>query len=271
MIDMNSISVLCPTRGRPELFKRMVESAINKGAIINESGMTRVRIYAYVDENDPTVDEYLRLRVPLYTGVKDGYRECAMVEIEKDHRIDIIVGPSNGVGVAWNILANKADGDLLMMANDDLVFKTPSWDKIIIDTIISDGRAAEDGIFVAWADDGAPSPNKRCAFPIIHRRWYETLGYFTPECFNFLWHDTWIHNIGKTLDRCIHIPDVLIEHRHFSFKKAAFDKTYERHRVGAEASKKRVADRDMFARTTKKRIDDADILRAVMTGGNNEA
>ena len=148
------------------------------------------------------------------------------------------------VGVAWNYLARVAQGDLLMMANDDLVFKTPRWGAALYDAMNATGW--DDGIFCAYCDDGAPKPEDRVCFPIVSRKWYETLGYLAPECFNFLWHDTWIGDIAKRINRALYVPTVLVEHRHFTFKKAEYDATYQRHRVGPENRKKRTEDQRTY-------------------------
>jgi hypothetical protein len=228
----NSISILCPTRGRPELFSRMENSALD-----NAEGS--VQIFAYVDDDDSKLSAYQSNAVS-----------------------DIVVGPSEGVGKAWNMLVKKATGDLLMMGNDDLVFHTEGWDKKIIEVIESMGF--KDNIFVAWANDGAPNSEVRCTFPIVSKEWVEAVGYFVPECFNFLWHDTWVHAVGKEVGRLIYIPDVLIEHKHFAFKKSAYDDTYKRHRIGKENKLKRKQDQEMFAETAHIRELEAEKLKACM-------
>jgi glycosyl transferase/beta-hydroxylase protein BlmF len=208
-------------------------------------GTGRFEILAYIDEDDPTQDDYSR---------------------EGD--IEILTGPSDGVGRAWNRLARKSQGNLLMMANDDLVFVTEEWDRKIVERLRIEGPV--DHIFVAWTNDGSSSIERRCAFPMVSRRWFDTLGYFTPECFNFLWHDTWIHDIGRRLDRLIYMPDILIEHRHFSFKKAEYDDTYKRHRVGAENANKRKQDERTYDETANIREIDARILREYIEAAHEE-
>ena len=228
---MNKISVLCPTRERPELFARMIDSAF-------ETGGQDFEVLCYVDEDDPTREEYDR-----FNG-------------------RIVVGPSNGVGRAWNRLAREAWGDLLMMANDDLVFRTDGWDARLAAAI--DERGPSDGVFVAWADDGAPGCERRCAFPIVSRRWIETLGQFVPECFNFLYHDTWVHDVGRLVDRLIYVADVVIEHRHFAFKKADYDATYRRHRDGEKNRDKRREDERVYKNSKHLREEWADRLKMCM-------
>lgn len=227
------ISILCPTRGRPELLQRMVNSMYDTVALF-----TNYEVLIYVDNDDPCLAAY--------------------DSIICDPPI-VKIGESISVGQAWNILAREAAGDYFLMGNDDQVYMTPYWDRLLLD-ILSE-RMPKDGIFVAWVDDNTGKSARRCAFPIVSRKWYETLGYFTPECFNFLYHDTWIWDIGKRLDRTFYIPDILIEHRHFAFKKAEYDDTYQRHRVGIENARRRDADKQMFNSMAGQRQADAEKLK----------
>lgn len=225
------ISVLVPSRGRPELFERMRRSAADNGCGKHE-------ILLRLDMDDPIHDQY-------------GKKDLAFS----------VAGYTTGVGACWNELAAKAKGDWLMMGNDDLVFTTTDWDQLLLEKLEC---AWVDNILVAWCNDGSPNAADHCAFPIVHRKWYETLGYFTPEHFHFLWNDTWIADIGRRLNRLLYIPDILIEHRHFTFKKAEYDDTYKRHRDGLVQHRKRAQDRDIYEQTSKDRERDAAKLRLQM-------
>lgn len=223
------ISILCPTRGRPDLFNRMVISAFDRS-----SDRRRFEILAYVDDDDPK---------------KDLYRD------DENDGVRIVIGPPVRVGVAWNELARIAVGSLLMMGNDDLVFVTNDWDTKISTTIES--LPWRDRMFVVWCDDGGDQPSRRCTFPIVSREWVDVLGYFAPTCFNFLYHDTWIHDIGRMIDRTYFIEDVLIEHRHFTRNKRLYDDTYRRHREGADNQKRRREDKVTFVNRVGERERDA--------------
>lgn len=225
------ISLLVPSRGRPELLRRMITSAKSCGAGMHE-------ILVRLDSDDSTFRKYDR------------------------HSVNVLkTGMTASVGVCWNELARLAKGDWLMMGNDDLVFMSENWDCALKNRLES---AWDDKIFVAWCNDGSNKASKRCAFPIVSRKWYETLGYFAPECFHFLWHDTWVWDIGVKLDRLLHIPDILIEHRHFAFKKAVYDDTYRRHREGAEQQLNRKADADTYKQLAHERHAAAVKLRMFM-------
>ena len=144
-----TFSILCPSRGRPDIFARMAESALCDDA--------DCEILVFLDEDDRQVPNYSRDLIDY-----------------------IIIDKVHSVGCAWNLLAKKAAGDFLIMGNDDLVFER-DWDKKLIK--IFKERMPEDNLFVAWCEDG--TKRKESTFPIVSRPWYETLGYLTPEIFHF--------------------------------------------------------------------------------------
>lgn len=227
------VSLLCPTRGRPNLFARMVESA-------SRLAREPLEILAYVDADDAAIHEYT-------------IRFGSLIQ----------VGAPVRVGQAWNALAVKATGQFLMMANDDLIFRTENWDVILEHFAES---LPGDGIYVLYCDDGAGgNPQDRCAFPIVSRAFYNALGYYVPEHFNFLYHDTWLGEVGKLAGRLFYVPDICIEHMHFSYGKAAFDATYARHRVEPiHGGKGQADDARTFANLRPQREADAKTIRAAI-------
>jgi len=84
---MSKVSILTPTRDRPEMARAMMESA----------GPGHEFLF-YVDEDDPAI-----------------------------YDVPIVRGPRVRLGVVWNHLARKASGDYLMMGNDDLIFRSENW------------------------------------------------------------------------------------------------------------------------------------------------
>lgn len=244
-IEKQVVSILCPTRGRPELAQRMVDSALG-------TAQDGVEIWLYVDPDEPDMSGYGHI-----------------------HGAEVWHGDvSRGVGAAWNILARASSGSVMMMGNDDLVFHTAGWDRKIKEALHSCSNVSKENtnsphaqpLRLVWVDDGSGRASSCCAFPIIPRRWMDIVGYFTPECFHFLWHDTYVHDVAKRADLCQYIPDVLIEHCHFSFGKAEKDETYERHRQGPENARKRKEDKATFGRTRLLRQADADLLKVYNEG-----
>jgi glycosyl transferase/beta-hydroxylase protein BlmF len=208
---INVVSLLCPTRGRPAFAERLMESVARTAA-----QPKRVELLFYVDGDDPERAGYEAFAARLTQG------PIAL------GRCTVFVGEPMSVSRSWNVLARQSVGDLLVMANDDQVYVDAGWDA----RLDAEVDAYPDGIFCMWFNDGI-NGGCHCAFPIVSRVWCETLGYFTPGIFEFLYNDTWVMDIAARVGRTHYIPDVLVEHRHFTAGKSEFDDTYRRHRTGA--------------------------------------
>lgn len=230
------ISVLCPTRGRMKMAREMIVSVRNTTLGDGE----QVEILLWCDDDDDAP----------YEGLAGP---------SVNHRVTVRVfrGAIRSVGVAWNQLARMARGSLLMMGNDDLYWQTYGWNLKVTEEY---AMAFPDGVGILWCDDGSGRCPMPCTFPVLSRRWYDVLGRFTPECFSFLWHDTWIHDVARRLDRAMYLPSVVIEHRHFALKGKPMDATAARHRVGEEAQARRAFDAEAYTQTAPDRQAEADAL-----------
>lgn len=236
-----TLSLLCPTRVRPREASRLARS-VSRTAV----DPARVELLFYVDDDDPAVDAYRRLGAATRGGL-GRLRRCA-----------VHVEPPIGVPRAWNELAARAEGDLLLMANDDQVYVDHGWD-VALDRAVA-GAAATDGILCAYFEAGQ-YPDGAADFPIVSRRWYELLGYFAPTQFRQWEVENWMFGIARRIDRLVTVPGVFVEHRHYQDYKAPFDDTYLRHRVTREKS---FEDHTLFVRTAPEREREATRLRAAI-------
>lgn len=190
-----------------------------------------------VDNDDPMLDEYHSL-AKLFDGNKD-------VTFRFQNR--------KHISVLWNEMAEMAEGSLLMMGNDDLVFPTSRWNE----QLIKFATRLPDGPIMMWCDDGINGP-KHAAFPIVCQEWYETVGYFVPEeLFQFFYHDTWIFDVARRAGCSHYCNYVLIEHLHFSVGKSEFDQTYREARVNRSS----LTDQQIFGNTEEHRQQVADELK----------
>lgn len=183
------ISVLAPTRGRPDALQAMADS-------VYATATGPVEVLAYVDDDDPS--DYSQV-----TGVR------------------IVTGPRIVLSDCWNRLAAVADGDILGMGADDIRFRTPGWDEKV--RAVFDGYA--DGIVFVYGDDGVHH-GKLGTHGFVSRRWVETLGYFTWPGFVADYADTWLHELGQRINRIVYLPDVVTEHLHPVVGKAVVDATH---------------------------------------------
>lgn len=244
MLSMKKISLLCPTRQRPEHALRLALSIVRTA-----NKPQRVEILFYIDLDDCARDKYVNL-----------FRTC-----EYDLRsllcCNLFIGERIGVFRAWNELARNSQGDIIIMAADDQIYNDIGWDSRLDQEV----QKYPDEIFCMWFNDGYWQ-EKLCTFPIVSRKWCLTLGYFVSGLFERLYDDLWIMDLGMRVGRLHYIPDILTEHLHWAYGKGEYDATYAE-QLGEKGELKPVVkrDRDLFARTSHYREVDAKKLVAVMS------
>lgn len=179
------ISLMTPSRGRPESLKRMAHSA-------RATAARRIEIIVWLDVDDP--------------ALTDNIRVC------REEKILYQLGPRNILHSSrWDKCLPLATGDLLAHANDDIVFRTPGWDETVEDFF----AASEDKLWVVGGDDEYLHSETLAPHPIVHRRWFEILGYVIPPYFDAEWGDTWVSDLANRVGRLKFLP-FICEHMHFS-------------------------------------------------------
>lgn len=146
------ISVLLPTRDRADAVRDSAASLI-----ANASCPENVEILVRIDDDD-TAKYELPQQCRVLTGERHGYRNL--------HRY-------------FNEMAAQAQGEWLMLWNDDAMMETPGWDDKI--------RNAGSGLQVL-----NPSGEMN-VFPITHRSVYELLGHLSLQAHT----DTWLQEVSR--------------------------------------------------------------------------
>lgn len=174
------ISVLVPTRDRIAVLQTMLVSLYAK-----VSDADNVEVIARVDDDDQNTLDYLRRWpwVRLICKSRVGYAKNAQMV---------------------NECATESTGDLLLVANDDLIFETQDWDL----KLATAAAAYPDGIFDLCAD--TVLNNENCCFPCISRRVYELLGHFFDA--RLLYPDIWLRDVMIPFGRVVRVPEVVIRH-----------------------------------------------------------
>ena len=119
---MIAISLLLPTRGRPALVERLFRSIVE-----TTSHLDQVEVVLYVDEDD----------------AGSHYLASEQVSVTR------IIGPRMSMGEYNTACLARARGDIIILANDDMVIRTSGWD----------GRIAQidaefaDKIYLAYCND----------------------------------------------------------------------------------------------------------------------
>jgi hypothetical protein len=159
-MTVDSFSILCPTRGRPEGALELCNTVFN-----NASGKYPVQILFRMDNDDPTADCYTKVLSKHQHRIESG-------------EIQIIVGKQKSISIMYNDLADLSTGSLLMIANDDLVFLSRRWDEIIETSC----RNLPHDCFCVFGHDGTHNgkpvvnspahPTIHVAFPNITRTLY---------------------------------------------------------------------------------------------------
>jgi hypothetical protein len=161
------ISILTPSRSRPQLAHRMVTSAIKTAGCDLE-------IMLYLNNDDPLLEEYKRLFDPTqYT-----------------------IGPNQSTSYSWNLMAEKAKHDILFLVGDDCEFITSNWSFLVLDAF----NQYPDKLVCVYPRAPSVSKYKSPHF-CLHKNWINTLGYFLPPHFYHWYVDTWILEIAQRIER----------------------------------------------------------------------
>lgn len=223
------ISLLVPSRARPQEFLRMATSAYH------------------------TATHPRRLEVIVYRDLDDDihYSNDGDLPYIKSIRGERIV-----LSEMWNECYKVASGDILMHCGDDIVFCTDGWDSVVRRTFAE----SEDKILLVHGDDRSPNTDALATHGFLHRRWVDTVGYFVPPYFSSDWNDVWLTEVADQIGRRVKIP-IITEHMHYSFGKAERDRNTEER----EERARRDDVVSIYLRTKNERNRDAELLRAVIT------
>src|SRR5262245_4535100 len=115
--DLPRISVLLPTRARPAMARAFLDSL---AATARRPDL--IEVVLYVDDDDPASAAITHPTLHLVT----------------------IVGPPVAMGAANTACLARARGDILVLANDDVVVQTEGWDEVLAGC----GRRFTDGIYL---------------------------------------------------------------------------------------------------------------------------
>lgn len=189
------ITVLVPTRERPEAAEKLFQS------FSATRTLPSTKIVFGLDHDDPMEYEYYR-RLPLAT-----VHVCEP-------------GESGSLSKVTNALSASFPATIQGMVNDDHRFRTQGWDRQI--TKVLSGTTG-----VAYGND------------LLMGEWLPTavflsgnipqaLGWFAlPDCKHMYLDNSW-KDIGHGLNSLHYLPNVVIEHLHYSAGKSPIDDSYVR-------------------------------------------
>lgn len=199
--------LLLPTRGRPIMLKNALDS-LGK----TMSGENKIAVYLATDNDDKRTHQFLS-KIPDYV--------FEIVELRGNWGYH--------VGKKFKTLYEGADGDIYMLATDDIIFMTEDWDRVISKKL----EEYPDRIVMLWGYNmwGEKYINKS-SNPFLPDRVCKTLGYFTWYESPFWYHETWINEIFGRVEqmtgerRRIPMKEVRIKNLHpYRFKEIKKDDT----------------------------------------------
>lgn len=195
--DVVDISLILPTRRRVSQLTRALDSLAATAA---DPRSLEVVLYVDSDDAESLAVEFAALRVTK------------------------LVGNRGNMGAITRTCYQSCRGRYLMLANDDIVFRTPGWDA----EVLARFRAFGDDVGMVWGNDlcsGAPT------HPFISRTACELMGGICPAAYYREYIDTHLHDVFRRLarhghGRAVYLPCVVIEHLHPIAGKAAADEVY---------------------------------------------
>jgi len=178
------------TRSRPENCKRFIDAWITTNA--------STPVYVRIDNDDPALDELLKLPWPT--------------------EFKVVVGPREGLRAAMQELyIQNPNEPWYGLLADDLVPQTKSWDTILVKKAGSDA--------ISYPNDLGGKP--RCpTHPVVGGNLVRAIGWFGFPVVQHLYVDAAWQIVGEGLGKLYRLQDVVVEHVHPFWQKAVKDKIY---------------------------------------------
>jgi hypothetical protein len=149
--------------------------------------------------------------VVFYIDDDDPESVTAAEELKLEHNIKYFVGERIVLSQMWNRCYEISSGNYLMLCCDECIFRTPSWDEIVLAKF----SQFDDKIAFVYGNDLNMYliDDKFGVYGFIHKNWAETVGYFVPPYFSSDWNDTWLNDVSKMIGRHFFV-DIITEHMH---------------------------------------------------------
>lgn len=202
-----SILTLVPSRGRPERAQAMADSYL-----ATASGEAALIIL--VDPDDPALEGYRDVRPqPVVMPKPMGYTAALNWGATHGLRAHAL-----SRGIDWGEPdPREADFDVLGAFGDDVLFRTPGWDRIVEQALATPG--------IAYGDDLIHGKNHPSAV-WMSSAIAKALGWLALPATTHQWADDAWKRLGQELGLLRFLPDVVVEHLHPAVGKAEWDPTY---------------------------------------------
>jgi glycosyltransferase involved in cell wall biosynthesis len=195
-VNPKNFSLILPTHNHPGLVKRLFRSIVD-----TTKNLDRLEIVLYLDDDDL---ESRALTHPLLNLVK-------------------LIKHSDDMGNILRTCYDASSARYVMLANDDMIFKTQGWDETVIKTF----AGFPDDIGMVYGND-LYYGKLMSTFPILSRTACELMDKICPA--QYKWHciDAHIFDIFTRLSlsgykRTAYLKNVIFEHMHHELSAAIND------------------------------------------------
>ena len=189
------ISILCPTRGRPDRLSKMIESCLKTA-----NNPERIEFILYIDDDE---------KIPVIDN--------------RSANINVLSGPRIWLSGMHNACASVATGEILMWAADDICFLTYGWDT----EVISQFEKWNDGLGLVFPNDLSNYKGKLATHAFVKREWLRAFGSLVPPYLPDAYTDNWITYLATKIGRITYLENMIVEHLQYRQGKSKFDETYE--------------------------------------------
>ena len=183
---------ILPSRSRPQNLQRLFDAWVKTGA--------STPVVLCLDVDDPCWPQYEVMDMPA------GW--------------NVVLETRDGLARAYNEAFKRHPHEPWYgFIADDVVPLTNSWDAVLIDAAGKDGMAVPSG-----GHDPLGAPHFVLGGDLVR-----SVGWLSLPGLDRLYIDTVWQTIAESRGVLKRVPEVILEHRHFSNHKALIDKTYLKH------------------------------------------
>lgn len=191
--------ILCPTRGRPAAAREALAS------FMQTRQLDSTQLVFALDDDDPALPSYLAIE-------EDGYQT-----IQQPAPGDMVKALNSAAEWALGL-----DPDYLGFIGDDHRFRTPGWDLNFRSLLTDRGGGMVYGNDLNRVDGDIPTQI------VMSAEIVRALGWFgLPTCTHLYIDNAW-RVVGEALEAIFYMPDIVIEHLHPAYGKAAWDEGHRR-------------------------------------------
>jgi len=191
---MNKTLLMVPSRNRPQNIERLAKALLDTA--------TSVDLFVGIDEDDSHVDAY--------------------ADLSRQYKFKLRIGPRKRFGPMLNELGMPFVENYKYMGwcGDDHLPITKGWDEIYrqeldkIDTGVVYGNDLVQGKSIAT----------QLAFTSNIAK---ELGYIVPDDFIHLFIDNYFMVMAESIGKLVYLPEVIVQHLHYSAGSSQEDQTYK--------------------------------------------